>query len=106
MSTHDQDEMARALGASRVVAVQTRDTQGPLGLLALGEEIRSRLRSSGGRPSDPRWTERRGIPFRREVWKQLTELAKQMSTEDRTVTAAQLAALLIERGLEQDLAPR
>ena len=103
MSTRSdmQESLTRALGASRVVPVDTSQPQGPLGLLALGEEIRSRLRSAGGRPTDPSWTARRCVPFKPDIWHRLSELARQMSTKDRKVTPAQVAAILVERGLEE-----
>jgi DNA-binding transcriptional MerR regulator len=94
------EELANALGAARVVDVERR-VGGPLDLLALREEIGTRLRSSGGRPTDPAWTVARQVPFKRESWDQLQELADQVGTSQRRVGAAQLAAILVEYGLEE-----
>lgn len=92
-------KIAKALGASRVVALQKTSHQGPLGLLNLREEIAVRLQSTGGRPTDPDWILRRGVPFKQDVWENLVRLADEMSTGERKVTPAQVAAMLIEREL-------
>jgi hypothetical protein len=94
------DKIAKALAAQRVVALDRFPSQGPLDLLELRAEVTRRLRSSGGRPTDPDWDIRRLVPFRREGWKQLERLAKQCELEGQRVSPSQLAALLIERGLE------
>ena len=99
MEKSKRDRIAQALGAKRVVAVEKKDSQGPLGLLWLREEIVNRLRSTGGRPTDPSWTERRCIPFDPKTWDSLVHLADQMSTSERKVTPGQVAALLVEREL-------
>jgi DNA-binding transcriptional MerR regulator len=72
--------------------------------LALREEFERRLRSTGGRPSDPSWTLTRQVPFKEESWRRLQELAEAVGEGGRRVFPAQLAAVLIEnelRGLEQ-----
>ncbi|MEW6753367.1 MAG: hypothetical protein AB1505_20655 [Candidatus Latescibacterota bacterium] len=92
--------LANALGASRVVSIAGTPSGGPIDLLQLRAEIRKRLRSSGGRPTDPGWSVQRLVPFRGERWSQLEELAGRLSTEERRVSAGQLAALLIERALD------
>ena len=43
----------KALGAERVISLEDLPTQGPLDLIQLAAELKSRLQSSGGRPSDP-----------------------------------------------------
>jgi hypothetical protein len=93
-------KIAKALGASRVEEIATSNTQGPLGLLALREELERRLRSSGGRPTDPEWNARRCVPFKVEIWAALAELAAKLSTNNRRVTPAQVASLLLERDLQ------
>ena len=104
MSTNMQKtKLGKALGADRVYALKTKMRQGPLGLLALREEITSRLLSTGGRPTDSTWALRRGIPFKPATWERLTNTAKKMSTRKRKVTAAQLAASLVERAIETEL---
>jgi len=104
MSTNMQKtKLAQALGANRVHPLNIKARQGPLGLLALREEITSRLLSTGGRPTDSTWTLRRGIPFKRATWERLANTAREMSTQKRKVTAAQLAASLVERAVETEL---
>jgi len=101
MTAHETtDSVAAALGASRVVDVG-RGIGGPLDLLALRSEVSSRLRSSGGRPTDPDWTIARQVPFKQESWDRLRDLAAEVGTSQRRVGAAQLAAILVEHGLEE-----
>lgn len=92
-------ELAAALGASRRAALPVRGAQGPLGLLQLRAEVEHRLRSTGGRPTDPDWTVRRVVPFRADGWAELEQLSARLTSSGRSVSPAQLAALLIERGL-------
>jgi hypothetical protein len=66
----------------------------------LRHELGARLRSSGGRPSDPDWDLRRVIPLKQECWDQLKELAADLSGAGREISASQLAAVLLERALE------
>lgn len=99
--SNDSTRRARAdaLGASRAVEVSAEHAQGPLGLVQLRAEVENRLRSSGGRPTDPAWTIRRVVPFKPDGWAELEELAARLTARGRSVSPAQLAALLIERGL-------
>jgi hypothetical protein len=60
-----------------------------------------RLKSSGGRPTDPSWEIQRLVRFREESCKRLEALASLLSAEGQRVSAGQLAAILLERGLEQ-----
>jgi hypothetical protein len=94
------DKIAKALGADRVVSLDRLPSQGPLDLLELLVEVQRRLRSTGGRPTDPDWDVRRLVPFRREGWLELERLAGMCEREGQRVSPSQLAALLIERGLE------
>ncbi|MBI5480326.1 MAG: hypothetical protein HY906_15795 [Deltaproteobacteria bacterium] len=91
--------MAEALGASRAVPLPGLPSGGPLDLLQLRAEVVGRLRSTGGRPTDPEWDVQRLVPFREERWRQLVELARELSSADRRVSAGQLAAILIERAM-------
>ncbi len=97
----DSKQIARALGASRTQALADRDAQGPLGLLQLRAEVAQRLHSSGGRPTDPDWTMRRVIPFDPDRWAELQALSDRLSAEGRAVSAGQLAAMLVEHGLNE-----
>ena len=101
-----QDEfekrVTKALGAQRSFPLDGLPSQGPLDLLQLRAEMGRRLRSSGGRPTDPEWTVRRVIPFKEQGWRDIERLAARCSDEGQKISPSQLAALLIERGL-QDL---
>ena len=91
--------VGQALGASRVVALPDLPSSGPLDLLQLRAHVAQRLRSSGGRPTDPGWTVQRLVPFREAGWRQLVKLAEQMSSSERKVSPGQLAGILIDRAL-------
>jgi hypothetical protein len=93
------DKIAETIGASRVVRLKELRFAGPLDWLELAQTLPSRLISSGGRPSDPRWDTKRLVPFRRKTWKQLTKEAEILSTQGRKVGPAQLAAIVIEESL-------
>jgi hypothetical protein len=58
-----------------------------------------RIKSSGGRPTDPDWTMTRVVRFHPARWQELEDLAAVLSQEGRSVSPSQLAAMLIERGL-------
>jgi len=78
---------------------------GPFGVLALSADIAARLRPGAGerpgRPTDPTWELRRLVGFRRETWKALGEIADRTSTAGRRISPAQVAAVLIEEGVER-----
>ena len=88
------DRIGKALGATRQLSLKTK-IAGPLELIQLREEIDSRLRSRGGRPSDPDWDLRRVIPLRKSSWNYL----RQTSTKLR-VNPGHLAAILLEQGID------
>ena len=101
MDKEDKARIAEALGASRVVELGSSNAGGALDLLALREEVNQRLRSSGGRPTDPAWTLSRQVPFKEDSWNRLKGFAREVGTSGRRVGPAQLAALLIENSLEE-----
>jgi len=101
MKDEDKTRIAAALGAARVVEVDRRRIGGPLDLLALREELNRRLRSSGGRPTDPAWTVSRQVPFKEDSWTRLQDLASEVGASGRRVGPAQVAALLIESSLDE-----
>lgn len=101
MRKEDKAKIPEALGASRVVEVDRKKIGGPLDLLALREEFNQRLRSSGGRPTDPAWTVSRQVPFKEDSWNRLQDLASEVGASGRRVGPAQVAALLIENGLDE-----
>jgi hypothetical protein len=59
-----------------------------------------RLKSTGGRPTDPAWKVQRLVPFGEARWRQLEDLAEDLSSSERKVSPGQLAAVLIERALD------
>ncbi len=101
MKDDDKAELAKGLGAARVVEIGQRTIGGPLDMLALREEFNERLRSSGGRPTDPSWKVSRQVPFKAESWSRLQDIASEVGESGRRVGPAQVAALLIENSLEE-----
>jgi hypothetical protein len=98
--TSGEQDLAAALGATRSLKL-TRIPHGPFGAAALLEEIQSRLLSRGERPSDPSPTVRRLVPIKRNVWRRLKEHAALLSRNGKSVSPAQLAALVMEKGLSE-----
>ncbi len=101
MKKEDKADLVKALGASRVIEVGQSKIGGPLDMLALREEINGRLRSSGGRPTDPSWKVSRQVPFKEESWSRLQDIASEVGASGRRVGPAQVAALLLENSLEE-----
>jgi hypothetical protein len=104
MARDDKDSavrIAQALGANRVTPLPNLPSGGPLDLMQLRAEVAQRLKSSGGRPTDPSWDVQRLVPFGESRWRQLEALAEQLSGGGRSVSPAQLAAILLERVLSQ-----
>jgi hypothetical protein len=97
-----EQRIAAALGADTVIPKLERE--GPLNtgeLLASRawvDDRRSRLSSTGGRPSDPNWVLRRQIPFASSTWDALKEIADQLSI-DAKVAPGQVAAILLEEAV-------
>lgn len=104
MTIKKKKSLADRLGASRVEKLPAPPAKSPLGLLHLQHEIQTRLRSSGGRPSDPSWTVSRQVPFKPEVWADLQSEAERLGQSGPRVGPAQIAAILIEEGLEAESA--
>lgn len=91
----------QALGAASVVDVPEESLASPAALTLLVRAAAERLRSSGGRPTDPDWTLVRQVPFSEENWGRLGMLAHEISAHGRRVAPAQLAAMLVEDGLDR-----
>ena len=74
---------------------------GPLDLLQLKDRLaRWRLSQNGhSRTSEP--TVERMIQFKPETWEALSRLADDLEEQEASVTAAEVATLLIEGGLAQ-----
>lgn len=98
----DMDKIAKGLRAERLGKVDS--TGGYFGAVRLLAEVETRFRvpSGGGRPTDPRWTERRLVPLAPRTLKRLETLSARVR-EDRglSVEPMQLAALLIEQTTDQ-----
>lgn len=92
--------LGRRLGAERVEEVGRKRVLTPVELLGLAELASNRLRSTGGRPTDPDLTIKRQVGFKPETWARLQALSRELSASGASVAPAQLAAFLIEKGLE------
>lgn len=103
MKTHlDMDRIAKGLRAERRGTVSA--TGGYFGALQLLADIEARFRvpARGGRPTDPRWTERRLVPLAPHTLGRLEELtAKIREHGDVNIEPMQLAALLLEKTTER-----
>jgi len=73
----------------------------PLGLSALATRIARRLVSTGGRPTDKSWTVAKRVPMKESTWTQLEQECKRSACRGLHVAPGQLAAIALEKGLEQ-----
>ena len=96
----DPEAIAEALGSRDSRAV-SEDLASPISLLGLAHRFNERLRSTGGRPTDPKWTVSRRVPFAPETWDALNVIAERLSSGERKVAPAQVAAALIEDGIAE-----
>jgi hypothetical protein len=103
MKTHlNMDKIAAALGAERRGKVSA--TAGYFGAMQLlaDIEVRFRVPAGGGRPTDPRWTERRLLPLAPRTLERLEAItARVREHEGVNLEPMQLAALLLEKTTEQ-----
>jgi hypothetical protein len=60
---------------------------------------RHELTSSGGRPTNPKWTLKRQIPFSRETWGELEERAQACRGSGQKIAPGQLAAFILEESI-------
>src|SRR5712691_8591172 len=98
----DMDRIAEGLGAERRGKVSA--TGGYFGAMQLLADIEARFRvpAGGGRPTDPRWTERRLVPLALRTLERLEAItAKVREHNGVNVEPMQLAALLLEKTTEQ-----
>jgi predicted secreted protein len=97
-STVDHAKLAENLGVKQSHKV-SEARAGYFGASQLAAEIRERFKtpSSGGRPTDPDWRERRLIPLTSVTLKRLEDLATQLRAQGISIEPMQLAALLLER---------
>lgn len=103
MGTHlNMDKIAKGLGAVRRGKVSAPGSY--FGAMQLLAEIEARFRipAGGGRPTDPRWTERRLVPLAPRTLDRLEELtAKVREHGGVNLEPMQLAGLLLERSAAQ-----
>src|SRR5712691_6544337 len=98
----NMDKIAAALGAERRGKVSA--TAGYFGAMQLLADIEGRFRvpAGGGRPTDPRWTERRLLPLAPRTLERLEAItASVREHEGVSVEPMQVAALLLEKTTEQ-----
>lgn len=98
----DMDKIAKGLGAVRRGKVSA--TGGYFGSLQLLADIEARFRvpAGGGRPTDPRWTERRLVPLAPRTLERLEKIAAKVREHGGiNVEPMQLAALLLQKTTEQ-----
>ena len=94
------DKVARILGAERRGHV--RATGGYFGAAELVAEVSRRFRSpgTGGRPTDPHWTEKRLVGLSPESLKELQDLAAVIRRRLHVqLDPMQAAAILLEKAL-------
>src|ERR1700730_6648710 len=97
----DMDKIAEGLGAERKGKVFA--TGGYFGAMQLLMDIESRFRvpAGGGRPTDPRWTERRLVPLAPRTLERLEAITTKVRERSGvSVEPMQLAALLLEKSTE------
>ena len=92
-------ETQQLLGAEQPISVGE-IPRTPLGMRLVASLIRDRLVSSGGRPTDPAWTVVRKVPMKPQTWETLNRCAEHLQDQNIRVSAGQVAALTLERGLE------
>ena len=97
-------KIATSLGAT--IGEPVPDTGGgAFGMSQLAAVLSARLEpiqgKRPGRPSDPSWVYYRKIPMSEETLERLEEIAESVSTDERKVSPMQVAAQLLEDGIEQ-----
>ena len=96
----DIEKVARGLGAERLGSQEAKG--GYFGALQVVADVKARFKTpkGGGRPTDPRWTQRRVLPLAEQTLGRLEQLAKRVAEVDRVrVEPMQIAALIVERTL-------
>ena len=95
----DTEKLARALGAVHVGSVPVH--HGPFGATLLAEEVRARFRSpeTGGRSTNPEWSEQRLVKLAPATLRKLEAIARDVTASGQPVAPLQVAALLLERAV-------
>lgn len=97
----DTDKIARGLRARKGGTVYP--TGGYPGAAQLAAEVQARFRvpPGGGRPTDPRWSDKRLVPIAPRTLKRLERIAKRLHAETGVrIEPMQLAAILLETTIE------
>jgi hypothetical protein len=92
------DKIAKAIGGERRGPVTAKG--GHFGALNLAADVAARFKvpETGGRSTDPSWTERRQLPLRPETLARLEKLATTIREHGGgSVHPMQIAALLLEK---------
>jgi len=93
---------AAAVGADESVElVKYLPALAPAVVADLAERVSGRLRSTGGRPTDPDWQLTRLVPFSEATWERLREISRDLSDYGRRVAPSQIAAMLVEDALTE-----
>ena len=93
-----EDEIRRALHASRIVPLAVENPHGPLGLERLAAAVARRTTDAPSQPSEARV--RRAIDLPVDTWEKLDQLAaKSSQTTSNTVRPSEIAATIIEQFL-------
>lgn len=98
----DMDKIASGLGAERRGKVAAR--AGYFGAMQLLADVEATFRVpvGGGRPTDPRWTERRLVPLAPQTLERLEQITSRVRERGGVnVEPMQLAALLLEKTARQ-----
>ena len=100
----DPDFITQALGAENT-GIKIDVKQGPIALLALTKILSKELKSTGGRPRlIGTERERKKVPFYKDDWAKLEELAHYIKEQiGYSVSAAQLASIMIHTKLTEIL---
>jgi len=100
----DREKLAKLLGA-KVVAAVPDVGGGAFGMARLARILHERLTPSQGdrpgRPTNPHWEIRPKVPMSKTTARRLKQIAKSMSTSDRSISSMQVAAQLLEEAVEQ-----
>lgn len=98
----DMERIARGLGAERRGKISARG--GYFGAMQVLADVEATFRvpAGGGRPTDPRWTERRLVPLAPQTLERLEEITSRVREHGGVnVEPMQLAALLLEKTTRQ-----
>jgi hypothetical protein len=94
----EPERVAEALGAT-IEITEAMTPQSPIALVAMRQELLSRLTSTGGRPGLAGATRRQKIPLDDADWARLQKIAEALNDEEVKPTPGQVASVLLHRVL-------